>query len=1001
MRDAEGARTVAGRTRLRDHADGSWLVGRDHEQRVLAETIDRVARGAGGAVLISGEAGIGKTRLAQHAMRAAAQRGFRTLSGRCQPLARDLAYAPIIQAFGRWLREQPDQHRSELTRGLAALAGSFVDLGLPATGTGADPLGDAALERARLFESVARLLGRIASQAPTIAVFDDLHWADTGSLRLLRYLSDDLSGLPVLMVVTYRPEEVTDPPRGFRALRESLLRSSTSREIQLARLDAADVRTLLAVRLQGDPPPRALELIIGHSRGVPLFVEALVRWLLETGRLVDRTGRWEMVSEGTTRVPPLIRDVIAGRLERLRKRDRETLELIAVAGEARPDVLARVAPQRLDSSLSSLLRAGLVVREASGNAFAYRLEHPLVLEVAYEEIPEPRRARLHLELARALEGSGDVSAQAAHYLAAGSDAEGGQAADVLLAAGCSSLERCADEQALRFFEAALRHAEVTRPELMEQVLSGAGEASFRLGRLSDAARIWRSMLDRGLVAGDPVRRARVHRLIATAESERGAYEAAEHELHAGLAVLGATPSEERVELLFLEGATTARRMSDEDDATRRLSDRIQDAAALVDTPRARVLTGIVRVVAPLHRGDYAAAFEAVKEVAGPARTLRDPVLLRRVYDLRAMLAATLGDLPAARAANAESLDLGRRVGVPGWDYRLYSNQFLEAFLSGEWDRAWEVCREAQVAIEKVDNPRTVPTVFAMEAVLAAFQGDFEAAVGRLKVGRSFLAEGPGATAPGGISLDLAAAVVALEQERPREALAVLAPYEPSLAAHFPPWSVIALAEARARSGQSSAARSLIDRLARTAPEGSFPAVMAVRLVGVTELSAGDPAEAMGYLLRSRDEFRRLGMPFEEARATIEAGEAMARASSRFLGGFAADLSGAHERAARLGARRYEERAAVLLRTAGARVPAWHAPAKTTLTARQLEVAELVAKGLSNAEIAEQLFVSVRTVTSHLDHIYTRLGIASRAALATHVTELRHAGEPLRPRSGIT
>jgi DNA-binding CsgD family transcriptional regulator/tetratricopeptide (TPR) repeat protein len=892
------------------------------------------------------------------------------------------------------LRTQRADQRSELTRGLASLSTLFEGLDLPAPGADGDSLGDAALERTRLFEAVARLLGRIASQAPVVALFDDLHWADAGSLELLLYMSHDLAGLPVLWIVTYRAEEPTALQRRFRALRDSLLRPTTSRELHLERLNAEDVRALLITRLRGEPSPAVVDMITQRSKGVPLFVDALVRWLLDSGRMVEEKGRLQLSSAAPAGLPTVIRDVIAGRLGRLSKTERETLELIAVAGEARRDVLERVAPQHLDTGLSSLMRTGLVVQETGETIVRYRLEHPLVLEVAYEEMPVPRRGRLHLELAEALERLGDVSAQAIHYLAAGPAHQGSRALDVLLAAGQEALNRYADEQAARFFQAALPRAEQSRPDLVGQLLIGLGEASFRLGRLAEAARLWRSMLDGEFGARDPVRRARIHRLIAAAESERGAYDAAELELKSGIAGLeGLPPCEERLELLFLRAVTAARRMDSE--AVLRAGRLIVEEGTRIETPRARVLTGIARGEAYLHSGEYTLAAEAYEEVAGAAETLRDPAMLRFVHDHRGTFAAALGDLAALRLANDRSLDLGRRVGVPGWDYRLYGNQFLEAFLSGEWDRAWEVCREARIASENVDNPRTVPAVFAVEAILAVFQGNPEGAEDRIRKGRSFLAQYFPAIAPAGISLDLATALLALERDDPSTALAVMEPVESHpvgshLDSFLPPWGLVALAEARAKLGPFAAASKLIARLRDLGPEGAYPAVIADRLVGLTKLASGHPEDAIADLLRSRDGFRRLGMPFESARATIEAGEAMAPKSRSLLADLAGEISAAHQLAVRLGARRYEERAAVLLRAVGAPVHATDASSEAELTQRQLEVAQLVAKGLSNAEIAEHLFVSVRTVTSHLDHIYTRLGIDSRAALATHVTERRYA-----------
>jgi DNA-binding CsgD family transcriptional regulator len=237
--------------------------------------------------------------------------------------------------------------------------------------------------------------------------------------------------------------------------------------------------------------------------------------------------------------------------------------------------------------------------------------------------------------------------------------------------------------------------------------------------------------------------------------------------------------------------------------------------------------------------------------------------------------------------------------------------------------------------------------------------------------------------------NIVGALVALERQDASTALELIQRNGDRFAQGIlPPWGLVALGEARAKKRKTAEARHTIARLASLGPDGTYPTTMAARLEGLVRLTEGRRQEGAESLRQSREGFASLGMPFEVARVTIEAGEAMADAAPDDLRSRTSELAAAHRTATRLGAKRYVGRAARLLRAAGVRIPRSEPSAGEELTPRQLEVAELVAKGLANPEIAEHLYLSVRTVTSHLDHIYTKLGISSRAALAAYVTKLR-------------
>ncbi|MBI2864762.1 MAG: ATP-binding protein [Chloroflexi bacterium] len=165
------------------------FVGRDDELRHLATAQDLVARGQGRAIFLTGQPGIGKTRLAREALGLASKRGFTVLEGHAYPLEVGLAYAPILGALNPLLRKVGSARLAILTSGLPDLGRLFSGLRLPAP----PPLDDPSLERTRLFEAILRLIERVARRAPVALFVDDLHWADPATLQMLHYVA---RGLP-------------------------------------------------------------------------------------------------------------------------------------------------------------------------------------------------------------------------------------------------------------------------------------------------------------------------------------------------------------------------------------------------------------------------------------------------------------------------------------------------------------------------------------------------------------------------------------------------------------------------------------------------------------------------------------------------------------------------------------------------------------------------------------------------------------------------------------
>ncbi len=556
------------------------LVGRSAEMDRLAAQLSRAARGQGCAMFLVGDAGIGKTRLAHEALVLARERGFLVLEGSAYALEGRLAYAPILAAFGPFLRRLDSPRQAQLVSGLPDLGRLFTDLRLPAPLS----LGDPALEKTRLFEAVARLLERLTRETPVFLFLDDLHWADPASIELLHYLTRGIADQAAFVLGTYRAEEI-DTARGLRSLVTSLRRAGQASEEALARLEPEAVAELAAGMLGSNAPGELLTLLGARAGGTPLFVEALIRTLVDADQLHKRGESWTLGANLVPALPPDIRDLILGRLQHLDATERRVLDLIAVSGGTVPHVVLREAGEWSDEVLlqavQRLCTTGLVVENVDGAEVTYILTHPLIQEVAYAELPEMARRSAHAAIAFALERArpDDLDRLARHYHAAGSLADANRTLEVLLAAGERAYGLYANDQAARHFGAALAlMREGRRTELLPSVLEKLGEAWERVGETAAAIAVWSEARTLHERARNTSLIVRLHRRLALAEWDRGHFDIAQAHLEAGLqALAGSEPSAELADLLHVQVILLGRRGD-----YKGLSTAAQDLATLAE-----------------------------------------------------------------------------------------------------------------------------------------------------------------------------------------------------------------------------------------------------------------------------------------------------------------------------------------------------------------------------------------------------------------------------------
>jgi len=384
------------------------ISGRDPELGLLVERWHRAGAGAGQASLIIGEPGIGKSRLARALRDRVAHEPNTFLEARCSPDAQNSALAPVVELLERalGLDQDPDPGRktARLERELAGHGLTLADampLFLPLFSL---PLGapyaavDVSPPRQKLLtlQAIGSLVFAMADQRPVLMLVEDLHWADPTTMELLTQLVRAVPEAPVCLLMTARPE--FSPP--FSTAGTLLL--------PLSRLDRPHIQDMLTALVHHKAvPPAVVEQIADRADGVPLFVEELLRMMLDAGLLVERDDRYELTgSLSGAAIPATLRALLTARLDRL-SRARETAQLAAALGrEFSIDVLSAASPlgpAGVALDLEQLMAAGLVQRRRRGKDAVGVFKHALVRDAAYESLSTGGRQRVHARIADTLE----------------------------------------------------------------------------------------------------------------------------------------------------------------------------------------------------------------------------------------------------------------------------------------------------------------------------------------------------------------------------------------------------------------------------------------------------------------------------------------------------------------------------------------------------------------------------------------------------------------------
>ena len=486
-------------------------VGREAERATLEEALTLARGGSRQVVLLCGEPGIGKTRLASYGAHRAHAVGAAVCWGACsEELA--VPYEPWIAVCSQLVERCPqalldrhvERHGGELVRLVRNLSPRVA--GLPAPQTS-----DPETERYLLFSAVAGFLEEMAETAPVCVVLDDMHWADGESVALLKHLVRTVEHGALQVVATYRDSDLgKDHP--LSAVLADLRRVEGVRRVALHGLDVDEVAQIMTAvaghELEAEGVQLAAE-IAAETEGNPFFVGEILRGLSESGALAfdDATGRWSLDRTSRLAMPESVREVIEHRIGRLGEDNAQVLRLAAVIGRSFDVELLRAILDVDEGSLLDQLEAAVaasVLAESPDQVGRFRFAHALINQTLYDGLGATRRARMHQSVAQALEGlhGGDpgerLSELALHWRLAAVSVDTTKAARYACMAGRRALESLAPAEAVRLFTDAVELTEALDDADRCEALIGLGEAQ----RLTGHAAYRETLLEASRIASD-------------------------------------------------------------------------------------------------------------------------------------------------------------------------------------------------------------------------------------------------------------------------------------------------------------------------------------------------------------------------------------------------------------------------------------------------------------------------------------------------------------------
>ena len=1021
MTGATGPRDLAGMSdprgmlalEMSGRASSPVLVGRDEQMAALAAAFTDVRQGGPSAVLLGGEAGVGKSRLVGEFGAVAARAGARVLTGGCLELGTDgLPFAPFTAVLRDLVHEMGADAVAAMlpgrtTRGLARL---LPELGEP------DASSDPGEARARLFEEVLGALEHLARQSPVVLVIEDAHWADRSSRDLLTFLIGNqraISGL--LIVVTYRSDELhrTHP---LRPLLAALDRFDWVERMELPRLSQHDTGELVVRILGRELATDLTDALYHRSAGNPLFVEALLR----------------CDGELSCELPESLRDLLIGSVRRLPEDTQEVLRVASAGGATTGHALLAAVTGLDDDKLTRALRPAVLGNVLRPQADRYAFRHELIREAVHDDLLPGEHGRLHSRFAEAIDADpalvppGRAAIETAHHWHSAHD---------------STRALTAAWQAAAQADRAVAPAE-------------------RLSLLARVLGLWDQVPDAEVrIGADHVR--------ALEEATSAAYDAGEFERGIALATSGLKELDAAIEPVrvaqLLESRGHFKMRLGRKDFGQDLEDALSYVPAdVAPATRVKILLSLARCAPKVSQErSYAEEALALARQSADEASEANALLSLAMFDAASGQQAAAGSGPLQLIAQARAMAERSRADGVLLNAAVNESHLLEG--AGEHELAAEAARRATVSADAQRLSRTSGSLLAINQAEPLFAlgrwdealkiatgamdlylapGPLHRSMLRVLAGCITLARGDQAAAARSVlaardalrsaryedqhQLPLARLeiLLALDVDGPAAAIAATSAtmdrFDLSGGSPRYAWPVVtagitaALAAVRQAGvahdeGRYDEAAALADRLRTVAEklEAFGPVQRAFRLTFIaadahaTRLLTGDgePADLLAAWDHAAAAWADLNEPYPLGLTLLEAAEYALACGDR--DGAAARLQRAVPLAAGLGAQPLSKQIAALARRARIRLDGQDGDVAAPdngalrLTGRERDVLRLVAAGRSNREIAAELFISPKTASVHVSNILAKLGAASRgeAAAKAHTLHLFDPADP--------
>ena len=865
----------------------SVFVDRQEEREALAGALGQVAASGRRTAFVTGEPGIGKTRLVSEFASEAHTAGTLVLAGRCDE-GMDLPYQPFVEALDHLVNGAPvELLRAHVARYGDSLARLVPDLAVRVTEATAVMPRASESERYVLFRAIEGLLAEAAATGPILLVLEDLHWAELPTVELLRRLLSSPRRSPLMLLCTCRLKELPED-HPVRDLLADVHRERDTLRIDLEGLSAGDVSELVRGVTDdrvGTADDRLVTALETTTDGNPFFITELVRNLVEAGDLANEDGQWQL-SPGVgpdAHLPLSITETFAKRLRRMSDAVQHCLPVAALVGEEFDfDLVSEVADCDAPADAVDEAVKGAVLIEVPGPParFRFRFAHALMQRYLYGELGAGRRTELHRRVALAMEarrpeGVWPIAELATHWCAAG-DADIGRALRYAVLAGDEALAKLAPDDARRWYQTSLellrRQREPQESELCDLLIRRgeaerqAGDRGFRETLLEAA----------GLAQEIGDERALVRAALANTrgmQSETGVVDDERIEtFDAALRVLGDEDSTERAELLAMQAAELM--YSPEWDRKVRLSDEALAISRGLDDPEAlsTVLNmRFVTLLAPDTCGQRSA--NAVEAVAA-AEQLTNPLARFFAYHWAGYACVESGNIGRARSWMVREREIAEQFRQPITLWLTRADEANMAIIAGQLDLAGQLAATA-LEVGRHSEPDALPCFAAQQTAIAFEAGRLGELVPLLE---ETVRENPGV--PGFLAT---LALAHAEGHRTDEAQSIL---DQAAASNFAelPWDVTWLpvvciySYISATLRQLSASETLYALLEPWAAQIAFPAfgvwgpvslylgslALVLGDLGNAErhlsaaLRAATDAEAPLWQARATDQLRRLG-----------------------------------------------------------------------------------------------------------------------------------------------